>query len=125
MTRIATLAAVAVVGLFTLAGAASAQDFQVQKNLAAGAFGDDYQTTVSLSGLDLSRESDARVALDRINRAANAVCGGQPDETYSDTEKQSFDTCHSEAVRRAVAHTRSPMLIAMMISQGPTLLARN
>jgi UrcA family protein len=125
MTRIATFAAAAVVGLFTLAGAASAQEFQVRPTLAGGAFGQDYQTTVSLSGLDLSRESDARIALQRIDRAATAVCGGQPDDTYSDSEKQAYQDCHAQSVRRAVTHTRSAMMIALMITKGPTLLAKN
>ena len=127
MNRIAALAlaTAAVVGVFTLAGAASAQEFQVRTSLMHGSFGEDSRTTVNLSGLDLSKESDARIAFGRIDRAATAVCGGAPDETYSDSEKQAFDSCHTQSVRRAVAGTRAPVLISMTISQGPTLLARN
>jgi UrcA family protein len=121
MIRIATLTAVAAAGLFTLVGAASAQEFQVRPSIAPGSFGQDYQTNVSLNGLDMSREGDARVALERIGRAATAVCGGEPDESSWDEDKESFETCHSQSVRRAVAAAHTPMLTALMLSEGSTL----
>jgi UrcA family protein len=65
--------------------------------------------------LDLRKESDARVLLERLERAAYRACGGNPKLYLSyrvipDRTVEVFKECREEAVARAVAAVHSVAL---------------
>ena len=62
----------------------------------------------SYAGLDLSREQDARVMLDRVNAAALEACGASQ-ESFSEYQAavQRSD-CYREGVSQAVAQLNAP-----------------
>ncbi len=124
MNRFVTLAAAAA-GLTLLAGAASAQDVPVSTNVTNDPAIVTRHTTVDLAGVDVMSGGGARIALDRIDRAATAVCGGAPKADAWADEVASFSACHSEAVNNAVRDVQGSVLTALMKGKGPTLMARN
>lgn len=67
---------------------------------------------VRVADLDLRSQAGAEAALQRIERAATTVCGGEPD--IRDLERQPvFKACVRAAVLDTVAHSRSPALAAL------------
>lgn len=67
------------------------------------------QVTVSYSDLDLSRPAGAAALLDRLSTAARAVCGGVPD-IRNLAAMSNFRACRKEAMDRAVASIRAPLV---------------
>ncbi|MDE2183516.1 MAG: UrcA family protein [Alphaproteobacteria bacterium] len=71
------------------------------------------QVPVNLSNVDIDSRRGARVALNRIDRAAKAACGGSPqfDSMYSVAPiyvTRQFDLCREHADTRAVERLQSP-----------------
>jgi len=74
-----------------------------------------YSVKVNYSDLDLTREGDARKLLERLERAASAVCGSNgafssPYRTYSGRIARSIQLCREDALSRAVATVDSRQL---------------
>jgi UrcA family protein len=110
-----TLAAASLV--FGVAGAASAQSAPVD-NVPS--------MTVRLADVDLSSKAGARTAMQRIETAADAVCGGQP-EARDWTRRAFYDQCRSNAIKGAVASVGRPTLsqIADASYATPVFVASN
>ena len=68
--------------------------------------------SVKYGDLDIGSPLGARVLLERIEAAANGVCGGAPDIRQL-TQWASFEACRRSAVARAVVAVDSPMLTAL------------
>jgi UrcA family protein len=74
-----------------------------------------YSVKVSYGDLDLTTANDARVMLDRLDRAAFAVCGGNERfyaeyKTRSGRVAKAFRDCREDALARAVATVDSQKL---------------
>jgi len=73
--------------------------------------------SVVFTDLDLTRESDARVLLGRIQDAAYRVCGGDPRnhvgyDLMPGRIELAFRECREEAVGRAIATVDIPQVTA-------------
>lgn len=76
---------------------------------------DETQVSVSYADLDLSREADAQIMLDRLEAAAREACGG--DTRYRrehrlsrNQARREFEGCVSTALRGAVADLDAPQV---------------
>ena len=67
---------------------------------------------VSVADLNMTSEAGARVALRRIQHAANEICGGDVADRTLGELMQSRD-CERSAVKRAVASMNLPALTAV------------
>ena len=67
---------------------------------------------VRVADVDLSTEAGARVALHRISRAADAICGDEAD-TRDLQRRALFESCVRSVVDETVAQAHSPMLAAL------------
>jgi len=77
---------------------------------------------VKYGDLNLGSPAGAKLLLKRIEAAANAACGGQPDIRELD-KLANFKACRSSAVTRAVRAVNSPMLTAMANGGAPDSVA--
>jgi UrcA family protein len=114
MTAKTTMAAFA--ALATLGFAAGAH---------AGQSGPDtVSIKVSVSDLNLSGETGARAALQRIDHAARAICGERPDIRNLGDQSR-YGACVSSTTSDAVASMHNPYLAALSgkSAQAETLVA--
>jgi UrcA family protein len=85
-----------------------------------------YSTTIKLSGIDLSGEDGARVALQRITTGSNLVCsraaGGYSPLVAS---TRSYKACVRNARSRAVSELDNPTVTALYHGGRPVEVARN
>jgi UrcA family protein len=70
---------------------------------------------VSYADLDLSREADARIMLDRLDRAARRACGGRPefDSTFrfmASALEEGYRECRSAAMSGALTALGAPVV---------------
>lgn len=70
---------------------------------------------VSFADLDLSRQEDARILLDRIEKAAYRACGGNPRRhpgygLMPNRTEEVFEECRQEAIARAILDVDAPVL---------------
>lgn len=70
---------------------------------------------VSYGDLDLSRETDAEILLERIKKAAYRACGGDPRRhpaytLLSRRVEMAYRECREDAVARAVDSVDAPVL---------------
>ena len=62
--------------------------------------------------LNIDSEQDAKILLQRIERAARKACGGHATfSSYTGSLDHTFTECQSEAVRRTVKSLGSPMVM--------------
>ena len=73
--------------------------------------------TVSLTGLDLHSEQNAKLALSRIRQAAKDVCG-VPADAGPIWANDRPNNCVIDAVNRAVAELDDPMVTALNSGHG-------
>lgn len=66
---------------------------------------------VQVADLDLQSDAGARAALNRIQRAAHAICGETDSRQLA--RQAMIDTCVREAVNATVASSASPALAAL------------
>jgi UrcA family protein len=83
---------------------------------------DAFETTVPLGHLDLNRASGAKVALDRIEVAARAVCGVRPSPAEL-AATHSYRACVGLAVDNAVAALDAPLVTARHMRSDVARLA--
>jgi UrcA family protein len=67
---------------------------------------------VSLTGVDLSSQAGAAIALQRIQRAASAICGGEPSPREMD-RTGAYRVCVRQTLNDAVAQLGSPTVSAL------------
>jgi UrcA family protein len=61
--------------------------------------------------LNLNAEQDAKIMLQRIERAAKKACGGHPTfSSYTGSLDDTFEECRGRAIQRAVNQLRAPMV---------------
>ncbi|HEY2661793.1 MAG TPA: UrcA family protein [Caulobacteraceae bacterium] len=88
----------------------------------ANAVADDSSVSVriSVADLDLGRASGAKVALQRIQRAADGICGGKPDIRFP-VELAAYRACTKMTVDRTVTSLGAPVVMALNGAPNPTL----
>jgi UrcA family protein len=79
---------------------------------------------VSYAGLNLSNESDARILLQRIRRAAAQVCSGGSESVLQSTSRN-YRSCVRYATGNAVSDLHSPMVTALYTGKTGTEVAKN
>jgi len=79
-------------------------------------------TKIDLSDIDVRSAVGAKTILQRIEMAADAVCGGAAGRT-SRAAKADFEDCRDNAISGAVARMRSPSLTALADRRHRELLA--
>ena len=75
---------------------------------AANFISDTPQQTVSYADLDLSHSADAQVLLQRLQVAADNVCGGRPDARHNAQER--YNNCTGQAMNGALTSVNSPLV---------------
>ena len=112
-----TAALTAAALMFGAAGAASAQSSSPDSAPTM---------TVRLSDVDLASKDGAQVAMQRIEVAADAVCGGQP-AVRDWTARAFYDQCRANAIKGAVASVDRPVLsqVADASYKPPVFVASN
>jgi len=69
------------------------------------------RAVVYYGDLNIETEKDAKILLQRIERAAKKACGGHPTfSTYTGSLDHTFEECRSEAIQRTVTHLGAPMV---------------
>jgi UrcA family protein len=79
---------------------------------AATAGDQSYATRVSFADLGLSRPTDARVMVNRLDRAALSACGASTFSARQVQDEARASTCYRESMDRAVASLASPAVDA-------------
>lgn len=87
---------------------------------------DAHSAKVSLAGVDLGSDDGAKVALQRIQRAARRVCSEDPNIRDLDLTSP-YVTCLKATVDHAVGVLDSPRVTALNAAHGkaPTVMAAN
>jgi UrcA family protein len=69
------------------------------------------RSVVYYGDLNIETEQDAKIMLQRIERAAKKACGGHPTfSTYTGSLDHTFEECRDEAIRRTVKQLGAPMV---------------
>jgi UrcA family protein len=76
--------------------------------------------SVRVADIDFSNRDSARVALGRIQRAADVVCGGSPDIAHL-AQRPAFNQCRVAAVKRAVDSLDRPVLNQVAAASSPPI----
>jgi UrcA family protein len=75
---------------------------------------------VHYGDLNLDAEQDARIMLQRIERAAKKACGGHASvSSYMGTLDPTFEECRGNAVRRAVKQLGAPVVTRLYCEARP------
>ena len=70
--------------------------------------------------LNLKTEQDAKILLQRIERAAKRACGGHAAfSTYTGGLDPTFEECRGDAVRRAVKQLGAPLVTRIYFEARP------
>jgi UrcA family protein len=78
------------------------------------------RSVVHYGDLNLSDEQDARIMLQRIERAAKTACGGHATASSftGSMDQATFDECRAKAVERAVKQLSAPAVTRMYSEAG-------
>jgi UrcA family protein len=69
------------------------------------------RSVVFYGDLNIDTEQDAKILLQRIERAAKKACGGHPTfSTYTGSLDHTFEACRGEAIQRTVKQLGAPMV---------------
>jgi UrcA family protein len=69
------------------------------------------RSVVHFADLHIDSEGDAKILLQRIERAASEACGGHPSfETYTTVPDRTFDECRIGTLARAVKKLGAPVV---------------
>jgi UrcA family protein len=69
------------------------------------------RSAVYYGDLNIETEQDAKIMLERIERAAKKACGGHPTfSTYTGSLDHTFEECRGEAIQRTVKQLGAPMV---------------
>jgi UrcA family protein len=69
------------------------------------------RSAVYYGDLNIETEQDAKIMLQRIERAAKKACGGHPTfSSYTGALDHTFEECRGEAIQRTVKQLGAPMV---------------
>ena len=79
------------------------------------------RSVVYYGDLNLNAEQDAKIMLQRIERAAKKACGGHPTfSSYTGALDRTYEECRGEAIQRAVKELGAPLVMRIYSeSAGP------
>jgi UrcA family protein len=117
-----TFTALAALGLIAVAQPASAQSLQLHAGYSHDPSKVVTYTHIDSADIDPNSAAGARMLLQRIEAAADAVCGGEA-KAVSKSQKRDYADCRSEAVAGAVSKMGAPALTQMAATRRRELLA--
>jgi UrcA family protein len=79
-------------------------------------------TRIDLSGIDLTSAAGARILLQRIETASDAVCGGEA-KAVTKSQKRDYANCRDDAISGAVSKMGSPALKQLALRRRDALMA--
>jgi UrcA family protein len=78
------------------------------------------RSVVYYGDLDLSAEQDAKILLQRIERAAKKACGGHATfSSYTGSLDHTFEECRGKAIQRAVRQLGAPLVTRIYSEARP------
>jgi UrcA family protein len=78
------------------------------------------RSVVYYGDLNIDTESDAKIMLQRIERAATKACGGHPTfGPITHLPDHAFEECRVEAIRRTVKQLGAPMVTRIYSATRP------
>jgi UrcA family protein len=78
------------------------------------------RSVVYYGDLNIETERDAKILLQRIERAAKKACGGHPTfSAYTGSLDHTFEECLGEAIRRTVIQLAAPTLTRIYSEAKP------
>lgn len=78
------------------------------------------RSVLNYGDLNLNAEQDARIMLQRIERAAKKACGGHPTfSSYTGGLDHTFEECRERAIRRTVKQLGAPMVTRIYSEARP------
>jgi UrcA family protein len=78
------------------------------------------RSVVYYGDLNIETELDAKIMLQRIERAAKKACGGHPTfSTYTGSLDHTFEECRGEAIQRTVKQLGAPMVTRIYSEARP------
>ena len=78
------------------------------------------RSAVYYGDLNLNAEQDAKIMLQRIERAAKKACGGHPTfGSISHRSDHTFEECRREAIQRTVKQLGAPVLTRIYSEARP------
>jgi UrcA family protein len=78
------------------------------------------RSVVHYGDLNLNAEQDAKIMLQRIERAAKKACGGHATfSSYTGSLEHTFEECRSKAIQRAVSKLGSPLVTRIYSEATP------
>jgi UrcA family protein len=104
-----TIIALSALGLIAIAQPASAQSLQLHEGYSHDPSKIVTYTRIDNSDIDPTSVAGARVLLQRIEMAADAVCGGKAN-AVSKSQKRDYADCRDDAVAGAVSKMGAPAL---------------
>ena len=78
------------------------------------------RSVVYYGGLNLTAEQDAKIMLQRIERAAKKACGGHATfSSYTGSLDHTFEECRGKAIQRAVKQLGAPLVTRIYSEARP------
>jgi UrcA family protein len=78
------------------------------------------RSAVYYGDLNLNAEQDARIMLQRIERAAKKACGGHAAfSSYTGSLDHTFEECRERAIQRTVQHLGAPLVTRIYSEARP------
>ena len=78
------------------------------------------RSVVHYGDLNLNAEQDAKIMLQRIERAAKKACGGHAAfSSYTPTLDHTFEECRGKAIQRAVKQLGAPLVTRIYSEARP------
>ncbi len=78
------------------------------------------RSVVYYGDLNIDTEQDAKIMLQRIERAAKKVCGGHASvSSYTPTLDHTFEECRAEAIARTVKQLGAPTVTRIYSEASP------
>jgi UrcA family protein len=78
------------------------------------------RSVVHYGDLNLNAEQDAKIMLQRIERAAKKACGGHATfSSYTPTLDHTFEECRCKAIQRAVKQLGAPLVTRIYSEATP------
>jgi UrcA family protein len=78
------------------------------------------RSVVHYGDLNIETEQDAKIMLQRIERAAKKACGGHPTfSSYTGGLDRTFEECRNEAIQRTVKQLGAPVVTRLYFEATP------
>jgi UrcA family protein len=78
------------------------------------------RSVVYYGDLNLNDEQDAKIMLQRIERAAKKACGGHAAfSSYTGSLEHTFEECRSKAIQRALKQLGAPLMTSIYTEARP------